>query len=155
MSSNAITDIIAYRKADPLVATAGQPTETQFRIVAQAGFEVVVNLALHDDPRYSLPNEPGLVRSYGMEYVHIPVQFGSPTEEDLSAFFTVMEQYKGRKLFIHCAANKRVTAFLGLYRVLKQHWDVDKAFELMRSVWEPDQVWSQFIVNMLDKHAGS
>jgi protein tyrosine phosphatase (PTP) superfamily phosphohydrolase (DUF442 family) len=153
MDGNTIADITAYRLAEPLVATAGQPTEAQFRAVAQAGFEVVINLALHDDPRYSLPDEPGLVRSYGMEYVHIPVQFGSPFEEDLLAFFQVMERYLGKKLFIHCAANKRVTAFLGLYRVLKQHGDVGKSFELMRSVWEPDQVWSRFIEKMLEKHA--
>ena len=27
----------------------------------------------------------------------------------------------------------------------------DKAFEPMRSVWEPDAVWTQFIANMLQR----
>jgi len=68
MDRNTIADITAYRLAGALVATAGQPTEARFRAVARSGSEIVVNLALHDDPRYSLPDEPGLVRSYGMEY---------------------------------------------------------------------------------------
>lgn len=45
------------------------------------------------------------------------------------------------------AANKRVTAFLGLYRVIKHDWPTEKAFALMRSVWEPDSVWSAFIAD--------
>jgi hypothetical protein len=29
--------------------------------IAKAGFNVVINLAMHDDPNYSLPDEAGLV----------------------------------------------------------------------------------------------
>ncbi len=49
-----------------------------------------------------------------------------------------MKKNQGRKLFIHCAANKRVTVFLGLYQAIKLNWNLEKAFELMRTVWEPD-----------------
>jgi protein tyrosine phosphatase (PTP) superfamily phosphohydrolase (DUF442 family) len=154
MDNSVITNIYNYHAVDDTVSTSGQPTEAQFRAVAQSGFEVIINLALHDDPRYSLPDEARLVKSCGMEYVRIPVQFGLPTEEDLLAFFKVMGKYQGKKLLIHCAANKRVTAFLGLYRAIKQNWDIDKAFELMKNVWEPDQVWSLFISKMLEKHHG-
>jgi hypothetical protein len=56
----------------------------------------VINLALHNDPRYSLPDEERTVKSLGMEYVlHIPVQFGAPTEADADAFFATMEQHQG------------------------------------------------------------
>jgi protein tyrosine phosphatase (PTP) superfamily phosphohydrolase (DUF442 family) len=154
MDNIEITNIYNYCAVDGTVSTSGQPSEAQFRAVAQSGFEVIVNLALHDDPHYSLRDEAGLVKSYGMEYVHIPVQFGLPTEEGLLSFFRVMEKYHGKKLLIHCAANKRVTAFLGLYRVIKQNWDIEQAFGLMRDVWEPDAVWSSFISKMLKKHHG-
>ena len=153
MDSSGLASIFNYRAVDDTIATAGQPTESQFQAIAQSGFEVVINLALHDDPRYSLPDEAELVKSLGMEYVHIPVQFGAPAEEDLLAFFSVMEKNQGRKLFIHCAANKRVTAFLGLYRAVQLNWDIKKAFDLMRDVWEPDPVWSTFIADMLEKNS--
>jgi len=152
MDNAGIASIFNYHAVDDAVSTSGQPSESEFQAIAQSGFEVIINLALHDDPRYSLPDEAGLVKSLGMEYVHIPVQFGAPTEEDLLAFFSAMEKYQGRKLFIHCAANKRVTAFFGLYRAMQLNWDVGKAFELMRDVWEPDPVWSTFIAHMLEKN---
>jgi hypothetical protein len=35
----------------------------------------VINLALHNDARYSLRDEAATVRELGMRYIHIPVQF--------------------------------------------------------------------------------
>jgi protein tyrosine phosphatase (PTP) superfamily phosphohydrolase (DUF442 family) len=145
-------EIYNCRPVDARLVTAGQPSEKQLAALAQEGFEVVINLALHDNPRYSLPDEPGLVRTLGMQYVHIPVLFDAPTEADLLAFFAAMDTHRQRKALIHCAANKRVTAFLGLYRVIRQGWPPEEAFALMRSVWEPDPVWSAFIAAMLEKH---
>lgn len=61
----------------------------------------------------------GTVRSLGLSYINIPVQFAAPSEADLIAFFAAMEANRGHKLWIHCAANYRVSAFLRLYRVIK------------------------------------
>lgn len=144
-------DILNYLRIDAGLATAGQPSEEELAAVAREGTEVVVNLALHDDPRYSLPDEAGSVGALGMTYVHIPVRFDAPTEADLHTFFTAMEAHRGKKMFLHCAANKRVTAFLGLYRVLVQQWDVERAFAPMKEVWEPNAVWAPFIGSMLRK----
>ena len=154
MEEAQVSDIYNYRAVDALLSTSGQPTEDELRAVAREGFEVVINLALHDDPRYSLRDETGLVQSLGIRYVHIPVQFAAPTEADLDAFFAAMEQHRGRKILVHCAANKRVTAFLGLYRVIRQGWREEDAFALMHSVWQPDAVWSPFIAAMLERPRG-
>jgi protein tyrosine phosphatase (PTP) superfamily phosphohydrolase (DUF442 family) len=141
--------IYNYRAVDAWLSTSGQPTEAELRAVAADGYRVVINLALHDDPRYSLPDEAGLVASLGVTYVHIPVQFTAPTDADLLAFFAAMETHRDSKKLVHCAANKRVTSFLGLYRVIRQRWDEEAAFALMRDVWTPDPVWSAFIAAML------
>lgn len=151
MNTASIDDIYNIRKVDELLTTAGQPSESQLAAVAAAGFEVVVNLALHDDPRYSLPDEAGLVRSLGLYYVHIPVQFKAPELDDLTAFFAAMEAHQGRKVFVHCAANMRVSAFVGLYRVLKLGWPEDRAFALMRELWQPDAIWQAFIAAALKR----
>jgi hypothetical protein len=65
-----------------------------------------------------------------------------------------MDANRARRMLVHCAANKRVTAFLGLYRIVRLGWDSEEAFALMHSVWEPDVVWSQFIERVLEKHRG-
>ena len=154
MEATRVSDIYNYQAMDAKLSTSGQPSEEDLACVAREGFEVVINLALHDDPRYSLRDETGLVKSLGMEYVHIPVQFGAPTEADLRAFFAAMERHDGQKILVHCAANKRVTAFLGLYRVVRQGWPEEEAFALMRSLWEPDAVWASFISAMLERARG-
>src|ERR1700690_104236 len=121
--SDPLNDIYNYRAAGADLATSGQPTEQQLVSIAAAGYSVVINLALHDDPRYSLADEAGSVKSLGMEYVHIPVQFTSPNEDDLSAFMDAMDRHGEGKIWVHCAANMRVSAFLGLYWVLRRGFE--------------------------------
>lgn len=142
-------DIYNYIRIDDSLETSGQPTVDELEAAARNGVQVVINLALHDDPRYSLLDEAATVTSCGMTYVHIPVQFDAPTESDLLAFFSAFEAHRGRRLLVHCAANKRVTSFLGLYRVIRQNWKVEPAFSTMREVWDPNPVWSSFISTML------
>jgi protein tyrosine phosphatase (PTP) superfamily phosphohydrolase (DUF442 family) len=112
MSSVSVHDVHNFRQAAPDLATSGRLTEEQLGATAAAGYNVVVNLALHNDPRYSLRDEAASVRAFGLDCVHIPVQFGAPKEEDLLAFFDAMDRNSGRRVWIHCAANMRVTAFV-------------------------------------------
>lgn len=153
MADARASDIINFLRIDAALATSGQPTVEELEAVARDGTQVVINLAVHDDPRYSLPDEAGTVGSLRMTYVHIPVKFDAPQEAELFAFFDAMEHFAGCKLLVHCAANKRVTAFLGLYRAIRQGWDVERAFAPMREIWEPNAAWAPFIAAMLEKHA--
>ena len=145
MTTESLVKIHKYRQIDGRLSTSGQPSIKQIAAIADAGFQTIINLALHDDPRYSLPDEPGVVTGLGLKYVHIPVQFSAPKTTELQAFFDAMEADSSRMIWVHCAANIRVSAFLGLYRVIKQGWNQDEAFALMHGLWEPDQVWSTFI----------
>jgi protein tyrosine phosphatase (PTP) superfamily phosphohydrolase (DUF442 family) len=154
MAEPTLTGIHNYRAVDESLCTSGQPSAVQLRGIAEAGFTTVINLALHDDPRYSLPDEPGTVQSLGMSYVHIPVQFSAPTQANLLEFFAAMEAHEGEKVWVHCAANMRVTAFLGLYRVIKQGWERERAFVLMNDLWQPNEVWSSFISSTLEQQRG-
>jgi len=146
-----LADIYNFREVDGTLLTSGQPTDAQLASIARSSVQVVINLAPHD-LKSALKDEPGAVAALGMEYVHIPVVFSAPAETDLLAFFAAMDAARERKVLVHCAANKRVTAFLGLYRVIKQGWSPEQAFTLMHSVWEPDATWAQFIAAMLERH---
>jgi len=152
MPDPAYTQIHNFRAVDESLVTGGQPTVPQLESLAQAGFTAVINLALHDQPRYSLPDETGTVTGLGMKYVHIPVQFEAPTEAQLLAFFDAMDAQRGGKVLVHCAANMRVTAFLGLYWRIRLGWTDEKAFQLMSTVWHPNDVWGDFMTAMIEKH---
>ena len=150
-----IDDIYNFRQADERLATSGQPSEVELAAIAESGYAVIINVALHDDPRYSLPDEAGSVRSLGLDYVHIPVQFTAPREEDLDVFFDTMDRYRGSKVWVHCAANKRVSVFVGLYRYLREGWSLHDAFALQREIWEPNEVWRDFIAFVLARYPGA
>ena len=144
-----LNGIYNYRPIGPDLATSGQPDEEELRAIAAAGFQVIVNIALHDDPRYSLPDEAASVKALGLEYIHIPVLFNAPTERDWQQFCDAMDGLRGRKVWVHCAANKRVSTFLGLYWHLRQGQPREQAFALMQSVWEPNEVWAAFVAERI------
>ena len=58
---------------------------------------------------HALSDEQYLVVAQGMEYVHNPLAWESPTAEDLEHFFAVMGQNNSRKVFVHCVMNMRVS----------------------------------------------
>lgn len=148
MNSTRASDALNYIRLDDRLTSSGQPTIEELEALAREGTEVVINLALHD-AAYALPDEAGSAAALGMTYVHIPVQFDAPTESDLLAFFAAMDAHANKKVHVHCAANKRATVFLGLYRALVQRYGEDRAFTPMREIWEPNAVWDTFIRDML------
>ena len=146
-----LEDIINYLPLTPLLATAGQPTEAQLRAVQQAGYEVVINLATPTSTS-ALPDEAGWVVALGMSYVPIPVLWDKPTLDDLQTFFSALNAYSGRKTFVHCVLNWRVSTFMYLYRVVWLGIPHEKAVWDMLSIWEPDEIWSQFIADAFKFH---
>lgn len=140
--------IYNFRWRGENLGTAGQPLEDEFRAIAQAGFQVVINLALLDAD-YSLPDEPGLVRSLGMTFIHIPVSWEAPTQDKLLAFFDVMARHADQRIFLHCAANMRASVFLALYRIRCLGWAQSAALDDVYDVWQPDFVWQSFIDSVL------
>ena len=117
-------------------------------MVREAGFEVVINLALPTSDN-ALPNEGSVVTVLGMCYVHIPINFKAPTVRNFRDFCRVMETFADRPVFIHCAANMRVSAFVFLSRVLHQGVPRSDAERDLHAIWQPDEVWSRFIENQL------
>jgi protein tyrosine phosphatase (PTP) superfamily phosphohydrolase (DUF442 family) len=132
------------------LGTAGQPTPAQLPSIRDAGFRAVINLALPTSDN-AIPDEGSLVTALGMAYVHIPVNFQAPTAQDFSAFCNVMDAFRDRPVFVHCAANKRVSAFIFLYRVLRQRVPAADAERDLHAVWQPDPVWSEFIKTQLKR----
>jgi protein tyrosine phosphatase (PTP) superfamily phosphohydrolase (DUF442 family) len=149
-----VTDPLAqlynYRRLSDAIVTAGQPTVEQFHTVAEQGIEVVINLGLADAD-YALPDERGLVQSLGLAYEHIPVEWEQPQIEDFEQFVDCMRRHEYRKRLVHCAANKRVSAFMALYRVLEKGRPIEQAMEDLEALWQPNPIWQNFIARVLKK----
>jgi uncharacterized protein (TIGR01244 family) len=147
-----LSNIRAFRAVSDKLGTAGQPTAKQFEAIRQAGFEAVINLALPTSDN-ALADEGSIVTKLGMAYVHIPVNFQAPRPEDFQAFSQVMQAFEGRPVFVHCAANMRVSAFVFLDRILHKGIPRAEAKKDLSAIWEPDEVWSRFIENVLSSAA--
>lgn len=93
------------------IGTSGQPTREQFADIARQGYSSVINLAMHDSDN-AIPEEGNIVASLGLSYFHIPVPFDQPTAEHVKKFIRLMKVLEGEKIFVHCALNARVSAFV-------------------------------------------
>ena len=78
------------------IASSGQPREDQFKAIAEAGYDIVINLAMPDSD-HAIANEGSIVTSLGMTYIHIPVPFDAPSEDHYTAFSDVMTAFCEKK----------------------------------------------------------
>ncbi len=141
-------DIYNFLKISDTIATAGQPTEAEFSAIKDSGYQVVVNLALPES-KNALPNEKAVVESHGMQYVHIPVIWDHPTLEDFQNFVSVLENNPNKSIFVHCAMNMRVSAFMYLYRLIYLHMSDEEAKKDLEKIWEPNDTWQRFIAQVI------
>lgn len=139
-------EIINWLRIDENITTSGQPNAQQFEEIAASGVSYVLNLGLINSPK-ALDNEVGVVLGLGMDYVHIPVQFDGPTNEDFEEFALALDSLQGKKIHIHCIMNYRVTAFLTRYAKKFGDEAFKKAQQNMLSIWTPDEIWQKFIDN--------
>lgn len=143
-------DIYHYQFLSETLSSSGMPTVEQMKEVAEAGVQVVINLAPHDVPN-ALPSERELVSNLGMEYVNIPVIWRTPERDALQQFLDTMDAHDGKKILVHCEANYRASAFVMMYRVLRLGWKREDAVPVMEKMWNPEDfpVWEKFIEESL------
>ena len=146
----AVEKIINFSRIDERLATSGQPEQDELAWIAESGFHQVVNLALHD-AEYALADEAGSVAGLGMTYHHIPVPWQRPGDEQLDRFFALMDANSTQRLFIHCAANRRVSVFLALYFMARHRWDSTRGMDHIHSIWTPDDVWLLFLNQQMQR----
>lgn len=136
------------------LASSGQPKPEQFSWIKEAGYQLIINLA-DGTTEYDIAEEPTIVTDLGLAYYNLPVDWENPLMSDLETFFAQMDANQDKKIFVHCIANYRVSAFIMLYRVIKQNIPLAKAKTIKDSVWSPEEVfpiWDDFIALTLKQH---
>jgi protein tyrosine phosphatase (PTP) superfamily phosphohydrolase (DUF442 family) len=142
--------ILNFVQISPDLLTAGQPRRDQFADIAADGCQVVINLAMPTSDN-ALPDEAEIVTGHGMTYIHIPVVWEAPQRADFLRFCAEMQRLSGKKVFVHCALNMRVSAFVFLYRVLHEKADPETVKWDMLQIWQPEGVWQEFITARLQE----
>jgi protein tyrosine phosphatase (PTP) superfamily phosphohydrolase (DUF442 family) len=124
--------------------TSGQLSGKDIAALPALGIEAVINLALPTSSN-ALPGEAELVTRQGMAYIHIPVVWERPELPQLRQFFGTLKAFEGHKVWVHCAKNMRVSAFIFLYRRLCLAESEEAAAHPMQEVWVPNETWHAFI----------
>ncbi|MES2150866.1 MAG: protein tyrosine phosphatase family protein [Pseudomonadota bacterium] len=134
----------------PKLVTAGQPTAAALAGLGAQGFKAVIYLApltVAD----AVPAEAGIVRGQGIEFIHIPIEFGDPTEADYLTFAAAMNRLRDQKVLVHCQVDMRASSMTFLYRVLVNKENPELAYEAVSRVWSPRGVWKTLITTQLRK----
>ena len=134
---------------DERLWTSGQLSLRDIQGLPSLGVEAVVNLALPTSSN-ALPGEAEAITRLGLTYVQIPVLWEQPELQQLQQFFGVMDALQGRTVWVHCARNMRVSAFVYLYRRLRRGEHDAVARHPLDEVWVPGGAWRAFIDRALE-----
>jgi len=141
-----MNDVINFFQITDTIGTGGQPSVSQLYDIAENGYDVVINLATHNSEN-AIENEGSIVASLGMTYIRIPIPFETPTPEHLRKFFRFMNGLSEEKVFVHCAVNARVSAFVFKYLTMERKMQAEKATTPLLAQWLPQMnlIWKNFL----------
>ena len=142
--------ILNHIKINELISTSGQLKIEEFEFIANEGFEVVINLAVHTISN-ALENEDKIVSSLNMSYIHIPVDFENPKISDLKLFLNILQALGANKVWIHCAKNYRVSAFMYVYHKYVLHTPFEQIDLSIFDLWQPSLPWQELMKVSIEK----
>ena len=145
LQSSNLKKIFNYYMVPDLFETSGQPNNKQLISIANGGYEAVINLAPNTTIEGRIINEEGILKSNNITYIHIPVDFNNPLDEDFNKFVAALEQNKHKKIWVHCATNMRVSAFVFKYRRDVLGLSPKDIGEDLEAIWVPNKTWSSFL----------
>ncbi|MGB6329519.1 MAG: protein tyrosine phosphatase family protein [Halarcobacter sp.] len=143
-------EIINYIKINDNISSSGQPTKEQFEEIAKDNYEIIINLS-SDNSENKLENEDEILSKLGLIYIHLPVDFLSPTKKNLKDFIEILSFFSEKKVWVHCIMNYRVSAFMYVYHkyILKTPFE-NINLEVFEK-WSPDEKWQEIMKTSLDE----
>ena len=138
--SRLVNSIRNFVQLTPNIGTAGQPRAAEFPHIAEAGYELVINLAMPEHGE-SLDCEGQLVTALAMSYYHLPVPFDDPRPNHVLEFCRLMQAMEDRRVFVHCIMNYRVSAFMFHYLHKVQGYSTNDARSTIFEQWKIEPCW--------------
>jgi tyrosine-protein phosphatase SIW14 len=110
----------------------GQPDDEGFVFLRDLGIRTIVSFRNDDSERE-------LVESLGMSFVHIPITFrpfsADIPDDAVARFFAIVDDPSRGPVFFHCKRGAdRTGAFAGLYRIARQGWTLERAYDEARDL---------------------
>lgn len=139
---NELAQIYNFLRINANLISSGQVTAEQTQLLKPAGVKLVVNLATPDKEN-DYADEAYLVTRQGISYLQIPVDWDTPSFDDLDLFFTVMDASQDQTVLVHCMANYRAAVFIYLYTTIRGHVEQASARATLDQIWTA-KAWTQY-----------
>ena len=136
---------------DAKLVTSGQPSAQALAALRKEGFEAVIYLAPFSVSD-AVKEEPVILAEQGIEFIHIPIPFGAPTEAHFQAISATLDRLKDKRILVHCQVNMRASTMVFLYRVLQRKESPSVAYESVTRVWSPQGPWKVMAQSLLQKN---
>ena len=140
-AGDALNSALNYHEISATLVSSGQISPSHIKSLPDEQIELVINLTVEDADLNA--REGFEVTALGIDYIHIPVDWNNPTAANLQLFMSILDAAGDRKVLVHCFANYRASAFLYLYRTLRQGIAPEIARKDLDAIW-PKPSWAKF-----------
>ncbi len=132
------------------LAISGQPSESQFELIKEAGYQMVIQLKISEiEP--SVANEKQLVEESGLLYEDISLSFNNPDKAVFDEFAKTINQYSKLKIYLHCTAGYCTSGLLAPYLVLYKNQSLEDVLDRL-IVRQFNPAWTNFIHSMIAEY---
>jgi uncharacterized protein (TIGR01244 family) len=117
-----------WHQIEPGLFSAGQPLAQEWAEIAAKGITTVINLRPENEQ--SEVDEEKLVAAHEMNYIQLPIASTDDlTPENVRLFATLVDQYRGGGLLVHCGSGNRVGAMFALSQFRKSDMSIEQAIK--------------------------
>lgn len=113
---------------DGRIYRGAQPGRDDYRALAALGVTTIIDLRLD-----SKSSSRGYAEAAGLKFVNIAIDdHGQPTDSDVMAFLTTLDENPTAKVYVHCAGGRhRTGSMVAVYRMVRNGWTLERAYHEM------------------------
>ena len=138
------SSLLNYCEVTDRISMGGQPTIDQFSVIKQMGKDVIIQLVVKE-ASYSVKDEAYHVDKASLGYEFMDISFANPTLEDVEQFMQLMQKYRDKNLYVHCAVGFCTSGLMVIYLMQTQSMTYAEAKACVLSDWNPTPVWTNLI----------
>ena len=115
-----------FGQVTPNLFRGAQPQANGYKTLETMGVAIVVDM-------FGSKTEQRAVEKLGMQYVSLPWDAHSPSDEILARFLRVLRDNPDKKIFVHCHIGvDRTGMAIASYRMADEGWSADEAMREMQ-----------------------
>lgn len=119
-----------FEQVNDGILRGAAPSDKNLKLLAQSGVKTILDLR---KPGSGVDHESELARRLGMDYIHIPLGFTTPAQDDMTRILSIMSDKRKQPVFLHCRQGADRTGMsIGMYRRIHDRWEFDRTYGEMR-----------------------